>query len=358
MTSETRATTATRQAEGLDLPALTTWLQAEIPRIVVPLEVTLVAGGQSNLTYRVRDGTGFSVVVRRPPLGTVLESAHDVAREFRIVAALQTSAVPVPRAYGVCEDPDVIGAPFYAMEFVDGLIVRDVADAERLLPPATRARTSADMIDVLAAMHAIDPVEQGLGDLSRHDAYVERQLRRMIRQFEASATRPVPAIRAAHDRLAQRIPTQQRTSIVHGDYRIDNVVLRPDGTVAAVLDWELCTLGDPLADIGLTLTSWLHSGEVDAHLLSGAPSQAPGFVTRKEFVARYARQAELDLSDLPFYVALGFWKLACIAEGIHARYASGAMGRDRQGQATRWASKSELLGERALEILRTGDALG
>jgi aminoglycoside phosphotransferase (APT) family kinase protein len=358
MTSQTRATTAPSEAEGLDLPALTAWLQAELPELATPLEASLVAGGQSNLTYRVLDAAGFALVVRRPPLGTVLQYAHDVAREFRIVAALQTSAVPVPRAYGVCTDPDVIGAAFYAMEFVDGLIVRDVADAERLLPTATRRRASDDVVDVLAAMHTVDPVAQGLGDLSRHDAYVERQLRRMMRQFEASATRPVPAIRAAHDRLAQRIPTQQRTSIVHGDYRIDNVVLRPDGTVAAVLDWELCTLGDPLADIGLTLTSWLHPGEADAHLLSGAPSQAPGFATREELVARYARQTALDLGDLPYYVALGYWKLACIAEGIHARYASGAMGSGRQDQAARWASKSELLGEQALEILRTGDALG
>ncbi|MBF6618855.1 MAG: phosphotransferase family protein, partial [Patulibacter sp.] len=342
MTSETRATTAPSLDEGLDLPALTSWLQSAIPGLVAPLDVALIAGGQSNLTYRVRDSVGRAWVVRRPPLGNVLESAHDVAREFRIVAALQSSAVPVPKTYGVCEDRDVIGAPFYAMEFVEGLIVRDVADAVRLVAPAARRRASDDVVDVLAAMHAVDPVAQGLGTLSRHDAYVERQLRRMHRQFEAAATRAVPTIVAAHERLSRRIPAQQRTSIVHGDYRIDNVVLRTDGTVAAVLDWELCTLGDPLADVGMTLTSWLHPGEDATHLLSGAPSQAPGFATRAAFVDRYAVRSGLDLSDLPYYVAFGCWKLACIAEGIHARYASGAMGSNRQDQAARWASKAPM----------------
>lgn len=358
MTDDTTNESAPAPVEGLDLSALGAWLQVTVPDVRPPLRATLVAGGQSNLTYLVRDTTDRTIVVRRPPLGNVLESAHDVAREYRIMSALGSSAVPVPEAYGVCEDRSVIGAPFYAMEFADGLIVRTVEEAIELLPEAVRATVSRDVVDVLAALHGVDPTAVGLGELSRHDAYVERQLRRMFRQFEASAARPVPAIVAAHQQLAARIPVQQRTSIVHGDYRIDNVVLRPDGTVTAVLDWELCTLGDPLADIGMTLTSWLHPGEDDAHLLSGAPSQAPGFATRREQAERYAAKTGLDLSELPYYVALGCWKLACIAEGIHARYASGAMGSDRLDQAAIWASKGERLGEKALEILRTGDALG
>lgn len=355
MTHDTTATeSAPAPVEGLDLPALGAWLRAAVPDVRLPLRATLVAGGQSNLTYLVRDEADRTIVVRRPPLGDVLESAHDVAREYRIMSALGDSPVPVPEAYGVCEDRDVIGAPFYAMEFADGLIIRTADEAAERLPEPIRATVSRDVVDVLAALHGVDPTAVGLGELSRHDAYVERQLRRMFRQFEASAARPVPAIVAAHRELSARVPVQQRTSIVHGDYRIDNVVLRPDGTVAAVLDWELCTLGDPLADIGMTLTSWLYPGEDDAHLLSGAPSQAPGFWSRHELVARYADRTGLDLGELPYYVALGCWKLACIAEGIHARYASGAMGSDRLDQAAIWASKGERLGEKALEILRRG----
>ncbi len=351
MTNDATAESAT-PVEGLDLAALAAWLQATVPDLRPPLRATLVAGGQSNLTYLVRDETDRTIVVRRPPLGNVLESAHDVAREYRIMSALGSSPVPVPDAYGVCEDRTVIGAPFYAMEFADGLIIRTADEATERLPQPVRATVSHQTVDVLAALHRVDPTAVGLGELSRHDAYGERQLRRMFRQFEASATRPVPAIVAAHRELTVRIPVQQRTSIVHGDYRIDNVVLRPNGTIAAVLDWELCTLGDPLADLGMTLTSWLHPGEDDAHLLSGAPSQAPGFATRAEIAARYAARTGLDLDDLPYYIALGYWKLACIAEGIHARYASGAMGRHRHDQAKTWATKGQRLGEKALEILR------
>ncbi len=345
-------TTTGEPVEGLDLPALTAWLQEAIPELRPPLRASLIAGGQSNLTYGVRDAGELALVIRRPPLGDVLESAHDVAREHRIIAGLAGSGVPVPVTYGVCTDRDVIGAPFYAMELVEGLIIRNADEAQRLLPEAVRPVVSETFVDALAALHLVDPVAQGLGELSRHDAYVERQLRRMFRQFQASATRPVPAIEAAHERLAARVPAQQRTSFVHGDYRIDNVVLRPDGSIAAILDWELCTLGDPLADLGMTLTSWRHPGEDISHLLSGSPSQAPGFSPRAEIVARYAERTGLDLSDLPYYVALGSWKLACIAEGIHARYASGAMGSDRQDQAAAWATKGEQLGEYALAVLR------
>jgi len=331
---------------GLDLEAVIAWLRARTS-IASPLDAVRATGGRSNLTYVLTDAEDRRVVVRRPPLHGVLSSAHDVVREYRILTALAPTDVPVPICLGVEEDPAVIGAPFYAMEFIDGLVARDRSSALGLAPAQRRA-SSDSLIDVLARLHAVDIDEVGLGDLARRDGYLARQLHRWHTQLEAGRTRDVSVLDEVHDRLAAAVPEQGPAAIVHGDYRLDNLVLDPStGEVAAVLDWELTTLGDPLADLGLLLVYWVEASDRTI-ALPDPPTLAPGFATRRELLDRYAAATGRDLSDIGYYVAFGYWKLACILEGVHGRYVSGAYGDDADG----FAGVGELvfvLGERAAE---------
>lgn len=314
---------------GIEPGPVTAWFTANVPAARPPLGFELIAGGHSNLTFLVRDAAGAAWVLRRPPLSGVLPSAHDMGREFLIIAALRGTPVPVPGAVGLCEDPSVTGAPFYVMDYVDGVVPRDRATVERSLGLRQRATTAASMVDVLVALHLLDPEEVGLGALGRRDAYVERQLRRWGRQWEQSRTRELPAIEEVGRRLAARVPPQQGTAIVHGDYRLDNLIVSPAGEVLAVIDWELCTLGDPLADVGLLQVYWSEPGD-ELQPLGPAPTALPGFPSRAEVAAAYAAASALDLTELDFYVALGYWKLAVIMEGVYARSAAGAYGRDDQ----------------------------
>jgi aminoglycoside phosphotransferase (APT) family kinase protein len=333
---------------GIDAAAVSAWFSANLPAARPPLAFSLIAGGRSNLTYLVRDAAGASWVLRRPPLGSVLPSAHDMAREHRIIAALRDTPVPVPGAVGLCGDASVTGAPFYLMEYVEGVVPRDQATVERFFEQPLRAPISTRVVEALAALHRVEPDAVGLGDLGRRDAYVERQLRRWGRQWEQSKTRELPAIEEVGRRLAASVPPQQGpATLVHGDYRLDNLILSPAGEVLAVLDWELCTLGDPLADVGLLLVYWSEAGD-DVLPLSSAPTVLPGFPSRAEVAAAYAGGSGRDLSELDFYVALGYWKLAVILEGVYARYAAGAYGRgDDSYQA--FAATVSRLAERALE---------
>ncbi len=314
--------------KGVEVEPVTAWFEANVDGARGPLHFDLIAGGHSNLTYGVTDAAGQRYVVRRPPLGHVLATAHDMSREHRIISALGATEVPVPPALGLCTDESVNGAPFYVMGFVDGNVIRDAATAEKLLDIDQRRRAGESVVDVLAAIHAVDVEAVGLGDLGKHEGYIARQLKRWYSQFEASnalTKRPVPLVHELHDRLSAAIPEQQGTAIVHGDYRLDNCMLGHDGTIAAVLDWEICTLGDPMADVGLLLVYWTEADDTKAALL-GAPTAAPGFLDRTEMVARYAKASDRDVSSLDFYVAFGYWKLACIIEGVYSRYAGGAMG--------------------------------
>ena len=311
---------------GIDERSVADWLAEHVGQLEAPCAFRLISGGQSNLTFEGRDALGTRFVLRRPPLRAVLQSAHDMGREHRIIRALGPTPVPVPAALAHCSDVTVTGAPFYVMGFVDGVIVRDQPDAQRLLGVEVRARVGDAMIDALAELHALEPDAVGLGDLGRRGDYVARQLRRWFAQWEASAQEDVPALRETYARLAASIPDQRRTSIVHGDFRMDNLVLSPGGEVAAVLDWELCTLGEPLADLGMLLVNWAAPGERTDHLLSGTPTAAGGFADRDAMVARYARRAGCDVSEIGYFVAFSLWKLACIAEGIRARLGAGAMG--------------------------------
>jgi aminoglycoside phosphotransferase (APT) family kinase protein len=313
-----------RDHPGVDLPRVTDWIVATIPDVVAPLAVEFISGGRSNLTYRIVDGAGRELVLRRPPLGNVLQSAHDMGREHRIIAALAPTDVPVAEALGYCDDLAVNGAPFYVMGFVGGAVLATITDAEAY-PEASRRPASDDLIDVLCRLHEVDPDAVGLETLARKDGYIERQLKRWHRQFEQSKTRQLPILDEVHRRLAEQIPPQRWTGIVHGDYRLGNMIFGPDGGLRAVLDWELATLGDTLADVGWLLSSWLEAGQVTSSPFA-APTTAPGFPTRAELDDRYARTSGRDLSDLPYYLAFSRWRSACIGEGVLARYKSAVMG--------------------------------
>jgi aminoglycoside phosphotransferase (APT) family kinase protein len=312
------------ETPGINAAAVTGWLAGNTSPISPPLTFTAIAGGHSNLTYTVSDSVGRRWVLRRPPLGQVLATAHDMEREHRIISALDPTNVPVAPVVGLCVDESVNGAPFYVMDFVDGTVVRDLNDASALTV-AQRQAAGTSLIDVLARIHAVDPAAVGLGDLARHDGYIERQLKRWNRQFEASRTRDLPIMEQVHADLCAAIPEQGPASIVHGDYRLDNCMLGPDGSIVAVLDWELCTLGDPLADLGLLLVYWSEPGENGSLAVTPATG-IDGFPTRAELVERYGAATGRDTSAIDFYVAFGYWKLACIIEGVFSRYSGGSMG--------------------------------
>jgi aminoglycoside phosphotransferase (APT) family kinase protein len=315
--------------EGIDGAGVEAWFERNVEGVVLPLSFERIAGGHSNLTYRVTDASGRRWALRRPPLGKRLGSAHDMAREHKVVSALGPTPVPVAPVVGLCEDDAVNGAPFYVMEFVEGPILRGLAEADAFPDEADRRAIGERVADTLVAIHAVDPDAAGLGDLGRKEDYVARQLRRWQGQWEKSKTRELPAIDAVHERLAARIPEQGPATIVHGDYRLDNMILTPAGEVAAVVDWELCTLGDPLADVGLLMVYWPERGEEGEEPIAlGQPANlAPGFPTRAELRDRYAERSGRDLSQLDFFVALGYWKLAIILEGVYARYAAGQYGK-------------------------------
>jgi aminoglycoside phosphotransferase (APT) family kinase protein len=318
------AATDTSAVDGIHADDVTAWFATHVPKARPPLRFELIAGGRSNLTYTVVDDVGGRWVLRRPPLGHVLATAHDMGREHRIIAALADTDVPVPPAIGLSPDDSVNGAPFYVMGYVDGPILRDAAAAEKL-PLAARRRVSESIVDVLARIHAVDVDAVGLGDLGRREGYVERQLKRWQGQWEKSKTRDLPTIDAVHDRLAADVPEQGPAAIVHGDYRLDNCIASEEGEILAVLDWELCTLGDPLADVGQLLMYWTEAGDTLA-AAPGAPTTVDGFATKAEVLARYAEVSGRDVGDIDFYVAFGYWKLACICEGVLKRYQAGVMG--------------------------------
>ncbi|HSI79519.1 MAG TPA: phosphotransferase family protein [Solirubrobacterales bacterium] len=342
--------TAAEGPKGVDPGGLERWFAGNVPGARPPLAFERISGGRSNLTYRVTDASGRSWALRRPPLGERLASAHDMAREHRVVSALATTPVPVAPVVALCEDEAVTGAPFYLMEFVDGPVLRSRADAEAAFRPEARRAIGERVADTLAAIHAVDPAAVGLGDLGRTEGYVARQLRRWHGQWEKSKQRELALIDDVHERLEARIPEQGPATIVHGDYRLDNMILTDSGEVAAVVDWELCTLGDPLADVGLLMIYW---GSEDEQLtpLGEAPTLATGFPTREQAAKRYAERSGRDLSRLDFYLALGYWKLAIILEGVLARYTAGQYGEQDEAVA-QFARVVERLAEAAGEAER------
>jgi aminoglycoside phosphotransferase (APT) family kinase protein len=326
---------------GIPSPArLTGWLNDHVPGAPVELtDIQLIAGGRSNLTYRLTvsasDGTR-QLVLRRPPLGHVLPTAHDMSREYRVLSALAGTNVPVAPLVAACTDNEVIGAPFYVMEYVPGVVLRTRNDTKDLTE-AQAADLSRRLAEMLAAIHAVDVDQVGLGDLGRGAGYLRRQLARWQRQWELSVTEDRPGYTQLVERLTAALPaeTEGQTTLVHGDYRLDNVLvtLDPEPRITAVVDWEMATLGDPLADLGLTLVYWTEAGEESWLAPRGTPAAtrgvgtdataSPGFWTRAEFAAEYARLTGRDVSRIGYYVAFGYFKLAVVLEGIHARYQQG-----------------------------------
>ncbi len=338
--------------QGIDRAAVEAWFGENVPGVQLPLSFERISGGHSNLTYGVRDAAGGRWALRRPPLGKRLGSAHDMGREHRVVSALASTPVPVAPIAGFCEDESVNEAPFYVMEFVEGPILRGLAEAEVFPDEDDRRAIGERVVDTLVEIHAVDPDVAGLGELGRTEDYVARQLHRWQGQWEKSKTRELPAVDAVHERLAARIPAQGPATIVHGDYRLDNMILTPQGEVAAVVDWELCTLGDPLADVGLLMVYWPEAGEETIAL--GQPATlAPGFPKREALKARYAERSGRDLAELDFFVALGYWKLAIILEGVYARYAAGQYGKVDPGIEA-FARLVERLAEAAEEAEQRG----
>lgn len=310
-------TTAERARAALDLPGLGDWLALQGASVAGGLEARRIGLGQSNLTYLVTDQAGHRWVARRPPLGTLLASAHDVAREHRILTALAGSDVPTPGVVGLVEDPAICDAPVLLVEYVDGLVIDRMENAEALTLEQRRT-IGLDVAEVLACLHAVDLDAVGLSDLASHSPYATRQLKRWTRQLEASRTTERPELDRLTAWLRAHVPEQVGLAIVHGDLHVRNVIADPDtARVRATLDWELCTLGDPLADLGTTLAYWPEAGEPSIGMFEA--SQLPGFATRREIAEAYAEHSGRDLADLVFWEVLGMWKIAVIVEGVRRR---------------------------------------
>ncbi|MFB9313643.1 phosphotransferase family protein [Nocardioides plantarum] len=321
---------------GFDADAFGRWYDGVRPgELAGPVTATLIAGGKSNLTYSVTDGTS-TFVVRRPPLGHVQATAHDMGREYTAMSALAASDVPVPRTLAHCTDDTVLGAPFYVMEKVAGEAYRTAGQLEPLGPDAT-AHLARSMVEVLARLHAVVPAEVGLGDFGRPAGFLERQVRRWGRQLEGSATRPLPDAEALLARLSGSVPPDGEPGIVHGDYRLDNLlcVAADDSPVKAVVDWEMATLGDPLTDVALLLV-YDNLGHITGGGAVADASAAPGYPDRDTQLSTYVAAGGRELGDLSFHLGLAYLKIAVILEGIHHRYLAGQTvgdGFDRVGEA-------------------------
>ncbi|WP_217170799.1 phosphotransferase family protein [Streptomyces sp. AC512_CC834] len=306
---------------GLDLDRLRGLLDRERPGLVTgALSGRLIEGGRSNLTYAVSDGTA-RWVVRRPPLGHVLATAHDMRREHRVISALHPTHVPVPRPVLLCEDDEVLGAPFYVMEFVEGTPYRTAEQLTPLGPERTRAAV-LNLVDTLVGLHAVDPAEVGLADFGRPEGFLDRQLRRWAKQLDASRNRDLAGIDELHATLGRELPPSPAATVVHGDYRLDNVLIGGENDdIRAILDWEMSTLGDPLTDLGLLVMYSMPLGLPDSPVSTTA--RAPGHPAPAELIERYAARSGRDVSAVAWYTAFAWFKLAVILEGIHYRYTLG-----------------------------------
>jgi aminoglycoside phosphotransferase (APT) family kinase protein len=317
----------------------------KVPNLVPPLTFSFIAGGRSNLTYAVTDAAGHRWALRRPPTGAVLATAHDMTREWRLITAVHPAGIPVADPVALCTDETVTGAPFYVMSFVDGVVLTD-RTAAQALDESARGAASRRLVDVLAELHALRPDEVGLDELAGRTNYVGRQLRRWKRQVHSIDLPNIADFDAVHDMLAANVPEAERC-IVHGDYRAGNVSFTSQGDVAAVFDWELATLGDPLSDLGWLIGTWERPGD-DYPPLTAGPSAEPGFAEREALIARYAAKSGRDVSNLGYYVAFNRWRAACIGAGVLSRYRAGVMGVADEAGAER-----ELLVAEQLQAAKT-----
>ena len=316
----------TEQVPGIDFDRLTPWFSEHVTP-VRELRAKIIGHGRSNITYRVESETGEDWVLRRPPLSHVLPTAHDMKREFRVISALEPTAVAVPHAIALCEDLAVNDAPFYVMTFVEGMVPVDPAAVAAAYDEPARRRMGEELIDTLVAFHAVDPASVGLADFGKPEGFIARQVKRFHDQLARSKVRELPELEELGRRLANAIPKESAHTLVHGDYRLDNCVYDSEGHIAAVLDWEMATLGDPLADLGAQVMYWPERGGLGtgpgSAAASGAVLTLPGFPTRQEAMRRYAERSGRDITNLDFYAALAYFKLAVILEGINARFLEG-----------------------------------
>ena len=313
---------------GIDVDRVRSWIDANVEGATGPYRYELLAGGHSNLTYGVTDAADRRYVLRRPPLNSVLATAHDMGREWRAIYALQDTAVPVPAALGFCGDVDVNGAPFYVMGFVDGYVQHTIDTTLAHSTPTERRIAGRSLFDVLADLHAVDIDAVGLDAHGPRDGYVERQLRRWYKQYTAMKSKELPDVDTSYARLLEKIPQHSDVTVVHGDYRLGNCITSFAGPIAAVLDWEISTLGDPLADLAYLLNTWATPGS-ESLLQSDssvAPTMADGFEPADVLLARYSARSGRDVSHISFYIAFNHWKTACIVQGVLSRYLSGALG--------------------------------
>jgi aminoglycoside phosphotransferase (APT) family kinase protein len=326
-----------RPGEELDLGALAEYLRRRLPeagvRVAADAELVLeqFPSGWSNLTYLLRFGD-LELVLRRPPFGNVVRSAHDMAREHRVLAALAPVWELAPRPYLLCEDEAVIGAPFYVMERVRGVILRRELPAGVELPPMRARELSESLIDGLAGLHGLDYAAAGLGGLGRPEGYARRQVEGWAERYRRARTDDHPALERAAAWLAAHLPAESGAALVHNDYKYDNLVLDPaflddpgrPARLRAVLDWEMCTVGDPLLDLGTTLGYWVEANDPpEMRAMAMGPTALPGSLTRRELAERYAEKTGADLGDLAFHHAFGLFKIAVIIQQIYARYAAG-----------------------------------
>ncbi len=315
---------------GYDREAVEAWITTNVELVEGPFRWSRLEGGHSNLTFVLEDQSGRRLVVRRPPLGELLPKAHDMKREFTIISGLGGTTVPVAKALALCEDISVTGAIFYVMSEVGGRALYQAEDVEDYLTMDARAATGPAFIETLARLHQLDPAEVGLDQLARHDGYVARQLRTWYGSWQASidaADYDDPRIHRLHDELSAAIPDQGPARVVHGDYGMHNCMIGPDGTVVAVLDWEIATLGDPMADFAYALNGWSDPDD-EIRISHEAATTAPGFVRRQELMNRYAEVTGRDLDQLDFYRRFNYFKTACIVHGVYARYQLGQKSTD------------------------------
>jgi aminoglycoside phosphotransferase (APT) family kinase protein len=315
----------TSQPVGYDTIKVEAWIAAHIPSLQLPLRWTRLEGGHSNLTYLIEDAAGQRAVIRRPPMGELLPKAHDMAREWALISALGRTPVPVPRALGFCEDKTITGAQFYVMGHVDGHPLYNADDARRWAPEPLRETLAFSFIDVLADLHAVDPDAVGLGDLGKKDDYIGRQLKTWYRSWNASiepAKLDDPRAHALQKYFLEQVPDQGPARIVHGDYGLHNTLVGADGRIAAVVDWEISTLGDPLADLAYALNQWAEPGDPPP-VRAVPPTTLPGFPGRQALVDRYAQRTGRDLRKLDFHIGFNRWKSAAIVHGVYARYNEG-----------------------------------
>jgi aminoglycoside phosphotransferase (APT) family kinase protein len=314
-----------QDAEGYDIPAVECWIEAHVDALTPPLQWTRLEGGHSNLTYRLDDASGRSAVIRRPPQGELLPRAHDMSREWALISALGSTAVPVPAALGFCESPDVTGAWFYVMGLIDGRPLYSAAETLEWVPQEKRTALAHSFFDVLADLHSLVPDEIGLGELGKKEGYVGRQLKTWYRSWNASvepAQYDDPRAHELQQYFLEHMPEQGMARVVHGDYGLHNCLIGADSTVVAVVDWEISTLGDPLADLAYALNPWPDPTDklpVDPI----AVTAVPGFPSRSELAQRYAQRTGRNLDKLDYYLGFNRWKTAAIIHGVYARYRAG-----------------------------------